>query len=85
VSACTSTSTGRVPSTTGTITLPTAPLSALGEEDLGRVLYPAQPAAAHFEYPDFARGAEPVFDAPQQTIATESFALEVQDHVYKVF
>ncbi len=82
-SACTSTSSGRVPSIEASTTEPGL-AGRLADEPRARVEHLDQPARAHLEHPGLARGAEPVLQRADGPVRALALALELQHAVDEV-
>ena len=75
-SACTSTSSGRLPSMAGTTTEPGHAGPAVGEEQRAGVGHADEPAVGQLEQAELAGRAEAVLDGPQQPEGVVAVALE---------
>ena len=83
-SACTSTSSGRVPSMPAKTAAPGDCGVALADEQRGRVGDLLQPGVGHLEDADLVGRAEAVLHRPQDAEVVAAFALEIEhrvDHV----
>ena len=83
-SACTSTSSGRLPSRTTVTTLPAHRLRMARQEDRRGIAHFAQALLGHHEHAELVGAAEAVLDRAHDTEAARRVAFEVQhrvDHV----
>ena len=83
-SACTSTSTGRVPSSPANTALPGDVAAPLGEEQRRRVGDLGQAALGHLEHADLVGGAEAVLHRAQDAELMAAVAFEIQHGVHHV-
>ncbi len=84
VSACTSTTIGRLPSIVGATADPGTPVRRSARNKRARVGHTDQPAGGHLEQPELVGGTEPVLRGAQQPQRVMPVALERQhrvDHV----
>ena len=80
-SACTSTSTGRVPSISAVTALPLTPSAARGQEHRRRIGHRHEALLRHREHAELVDRAEPILGGAEQPVVERGLALEVEHGV----